>query len=275
MLLAGLCTVDVVQRVAELPAPGEKLQATSVELAAGGPASNAAVAVAALGGRARLLTALGSHPLASVARADLEAHGVSIVDLAASGTEPPTVSAVAVRESDGERVVVSHNAEGAELDVTTVDLDGVQAVLLDGHHPALALTVAREAKARGVPVIVDAGSRRPVFDELLPMVDVCACSASFDGDTGGVPVVTRTHGAQPVRWWAGGREGEVPVPRVAARDTLGAGDVWHGALAYLIAVLGRVPGAGELPSILEEANRVAARRVRHIGARHWVRTRET
>ncbi|HYS38592.1 MAG TPA: ribokinase, partial [Pseudonocardiaceae bacterium] len=41
VLLVGLCTVDVVQRVTELPSPGQKLQSTSVELVAGGPAANA------------------------------------------------------------------------------------------------------------------------------------------------------------------------------------------------------------------------------------------
>ncbi|EOD59794.1 PfkB family carbohydrate kinase, partial [Amycolatopsis vancoresmycina] len=72
MLLAGLCTVDVVQRVAELPAPGEKVQSLQVDVAAGGPAANAAVTAAALGAEATLLTVLGAHPLAALARADLE-----------------------------------------------------------------------------------------------------------------------------------------------------------------------------------------------------------
>ncbi|MER6875198.1 ribokinase, partial [Amycolatopsis sp. NPDC000673] len=50
VLLAGLCTVDVVQRVAEFPEPSEKVQSLQVDVAAGGPATNAAVTVAALGG---------------------------------------------------------------------------------------------------------------------------------------------------------------------------------------------------------------------------------
>ncbi|MEV6611330.1 ribokinase, partial [Kutzneria sp. NPDC051319] len=36
MLLAGLCTVDVVQRVAEIPDAGVKVQSETVALAAGG-----------------------------------------------------------------------------------------------------------------------------------------------------------------------------------------------------------------------------------------------
>ncbi|MGH3632045.1 MAG: PfkB family carbohydrate kinase, partial [Sciscionella sp.] len=113
VLIAGLCTIDLVQRVVEIPAPGEKVQSLSVELAAGGPAANAAVAVAVLGGRPRLLTGIGRHPLAEVARADLTFLGVSIIDLAEDAADPPAVSAVSVRDSDGERTVVAHNAAGA------------------------------------------------------------------------------------------------------------------------------------------------------------------
>src|SRR5690348_14692067 len=112
VLLVGLCTVDLVQRVAELPVPGAKVQSASVAAGAGGPAANAAVTVAALGGRARLVTVLGRHPLAALARDDLTAHGVRVVDAQPDRSAPPPVSAVLVRERDGERVVVSHNSAG-------------------------------------------------------------------------------------------------------------------------------------------------------------------
>ena len=56
VVAVGLATVDLVQRVPELPGPGDKLESGGLELSAGGPAANAAVTVAALGGRARLVT---------------------------------------------------------------------------------------------------------------------------------------------------------------------------------------------------------------------------
>lgn len=282
VLLAGLCTIDLVQRVAQIPAPGEKVQSLSVELAAGGPATNAAVAVAVLGGQVRLLTAIGRHPLAEVARADLTSLAVSIVDCAAEVSATPAVSAVSVRDADGERTVVAHNAADARLDVrqqVVIDaLAGIGAVLLDGHHPELALAVAKAATECEIPVVVDAGSWRPVFADLLPLVDVCACSSSFrtpdgrDDEHLGPPVVTRTHGASPVHWHAEGRSGEVEVPQVQASDTSGAGDVWHGALAHGIATLGRVPGAGELPGLIRAANELAARRITRPGPRAWTRS---
>jgi sugar/nucleoside kinase (ribokinase family) len=274
VLLAGLCTVDVVQRVAELPAPGEKVQSLQVDIAAGGPATNAAVTAAALGAEATLLTVLGAHPLAALARADLESCGVRVVDLAPSSSAPPPVSAVAVRDRDGERTVVSRNAEGCSFlgkvpFFGAHEVGGVDVVLLDGHHPELALAVARQAGDRGVPVVLDAGSWKPVLDDLLPLVGVAACSAHFAAPEPGlhqrgVPTVITTAGPGPVRWsTADGRSGEVPVPAVEARDTLGAGDVWHGALAVAVVCEPTVTAR------IRFANEVAAERVRHVGPRSW------
>ncbi|PRX47514.1 sugar/nucleoside kinase (ribokinase family) [Prauserella shujinwangii] len=270
VLCVGLCTVDVVQRVGELPEPGQKVQSGSVDVAAGGPATNAAVAAAALGGEAALLTVLGTHPLAGLARADLTGCGVTLLDALPAHDAPPAVSAVAVRERDGERTVVSHNAAAAP-DVAPdpaalPDPRDLTAVLLDGHHPRLAVTVARWARGHRIPVVLDAGSWRPVFAELLPLADIAACSARFSapGDLlRRVPTVITTAGAEPVRWRRGAVSGAVPVPDVAARDTLGAGDVWHGALTLRVGELA-------LPELIGFANRVAAERVRHVGPRSWL-----
>ncbi|SHE56120.1 PfkB family carbohydrate kinase [Streptoalloteichus hindustanus] len=292
VLLVGLCTVDLVQWVTELPAPGDKVQSAGMNVAAGGPAANAAVAVAAAGGRPTLVTALGRHPLAALARADLEECGVRVIDLDPSRAEPPALSAVAVRESDGERTVVSRNASAlavpAAADLLEDLVAGAGALLLDGHHPRPALAAAGAARVRGVPVVLDAGSWKRVLDELLPLVDVCACSAAFAVPGAhdpvaalhglGIPVVTRTDGPRPVRWScappvavAGGpNTGAEPVTPVPARDTLGAGDVWHGVLALGVACLGRVPGPAELPSLIRAANDVAGLRVSHVGPRAWV-----
>ncbi|WP_410601373.1 PfkB family carbohydrate kinase [Amycolatopsis sp. lyj-90] len=282
MLLAGLCTVDQVQRVAEFPAPGEKVRSLSVDVAAGGPATNAAVTVAALGAGATLFTVAGAHPLAALARADLEAHGVDLVDLDPGRPDPPAISAIVVRDSDGERTVVSRNAHAsghptpaqfvlslrslhAQLPQPEDELPGC--VLLDGHHPEVAMHTARWARERKVPVVLDAGSWKPVFADLLPLVDIAACSSLYRGDdprAHGVPVVITTAGPDPVRWSTADGSGEIPVPVTQARDTLGAGDVWHGAFAYAVA-----RDTGDVPGWIEFANEVAAERVRHEGPRSW------
>jgi len=270
VVAVGLCTVDLVQRVRALPTPGEKVQSLSVEVAAGGPATNAAVAIAALGGRARLVTVLGEHPLARLAAEDLATCGVELADALPTRAAPPPVSAVSVRTTDGERTVVSHNATGVQAP-PRADLADADAVLVDGHHPELALHAARTAKDRGIPVVLDAGSWKPTMPDLLPYVDIAACSAAFTSpEPLTTPVVIRTNGPNPVTWSTVEADGEVPAPEVVAKDTTGAGDVWHGAFTLAVARLGRVPKAAELPSVIEYANQAAAIRIQHEGARAWV-----
>ncbi|GAA3460713.1 PfkB family carbohydrate kinase [Saccharothrix longispora] len=262
VLCVGLTTVDVTQRVAEFPGPGLKVQSLGVEVTPGGPAANAARAVAALGHRAVLLTAVDGD-LGGFARERL--HPVEVHSVG----EGPAVSAVVVRDRDGERTVVSRNA--VDVAVSAADpalVAGADVVLVDGHLGAAAVAVAREARRVGVPVLLDGGSWKPVLDELLPLVDVAACAEGFELSEAelharGVPLVVRTRGPRPVTWSRGGATGSQEVPVVRVRDTNGAGDVWHGALAVALA-LGQ-----EVGPAVRWANEVAAVRVRH-GAGDWV-----
>jgi len=279
-LFVGLTTLDTAYRVAALPGPNAKISALSQELAAGGPAANAAVTFAGLGGRAELITALGGHVLARYAAAELGRRGVDVRDAAPAGDPEPAVSSIYVVDSTGDRSVVSVNGAGvsppapAELPVA-----GAGMVLVDGHHPELALAAAKAARKAGVTVVLDGGSWKPVLDALLPLVDVAVCSADFRSPGAatseesaaallrrGVPSVAVTRGADPVRWWWGSKSGEVQVPRVAVRDTLGAGDVFHGAFGYAVAAS---RGIG-LPAALAFAAEVAAVRCGVAGLRAWL-----
>jgi sugar/nucleoside kinase (ribokinase family) len=80
------------------------------------------------------------------------------------------------------------------------------------------------------------------------------------------PHVVVTHGPGPVSWFSGSRSGTVAVPAVAAVDTAGAGDAFHGALAVALAV------GDELPVAVAVAVRVAGVRVVSRGPRAWLAT---
>lgn len=271
-LFVGLATLDVVHTVERAPGPNEKVVALRQDVAAGGPAANAAVTFAALGGEAVLVTALGGHALARAAADDLTAHGVRVVDAAAGATGSPAVSTVRVVDATGERSVSSVNAAAIRAAVPPALGElAADVVLLDGHHAALARAAAR---ADGGPVLLDGGSWKPGLDELWPNVAAAICSADFalpDGSSTvdglrarGVDAVAVTHGAGPIEWADGDASGWLPVPQVPARDTLGAGDAFHGAAAYALAE-GR-----DWPGVLEFAADVAAVRVQYPGPRAWL-----
>ena len=288
VLACGLATLDVVQTVDAVPTPNEKVVATGLLVAAGGPAANAAVTCAALGVPSRLVTRIGDGPLAAAVRDDLVAHGVDVLDVAAAGSTPP-VSTVLVTRGTGERAVVSVNGTlaGAGGEVPDRAWDDVVVVLVDGHHLDLALACATTARRRGVPVVLDGGSWKPGLEALVALTDVAVLSADFavPGASGdaltdvrrmGPGLVARSRGAAPIEVLDVGERFTVPVPTVDVADTLGAGDVLHGALVAWLAALVRggggsaAMGALAWPDALAWAARVASASCAAPGARWWI-----
>ena len=299
VLVCGLATLDVVQTVERVPTANEKVVAAGLAVAAGGPAANAAVTCAALGVPARLVTRIGGGALGEVVRRDLVDAGVEVVDLAGAGVSPP-VSTVLVTRATGERAVVSVNATGSAGAragsgggaVPGEVWDGVGLVLVDGHHLDLGVAVAAEARRRGVPVLLDGGSWKPGLEALLACVDVAVVSADFAvpegvGDGGrtrggvldavlrlGPSVAARSAGAGPVAVAVAGERASVPVPPTRVVDTLGAGDVLHGALAAWLAARGigasaRIGRVDDVVAALGWAAGVASASCAAAGARGW------
>ncbi len=292
LLCCGLATLDVVQRVQAVPGPDEKVVAQSLDVTFGGPAANAAATAVALGVPTVLVTALGAGPIARLVRDGLVAAGVRVVDLAGDDPGDPPVSTVLVTVGTGQRAVVSTNASLRPDDLGPVAaraaedlLDEATAVLVDGHHLAAGIAVAGASRRRGIPVLADGGSWKPGLERLLALVDVAVVSADFvvpgAGSAGagdavldrvaglGPSFVARSAGAGRVRvLLPSGMYDEVAPPAVAPQDvvdTLGAGDVLHGAVGA-----GLARGVDPLAA-LRDGVVVATRSVLHPGALGWTR----
>lgn len=281
-VFVGLATLDVIHRITKAPAENQKITSTAQFVAAGGPAANAAVTFAGLGGSAVLVTALGDDPVADLVRADLAAFRVHVVDAAAGTHRAVPVSAVSVIESTGDRSVVSLDAVNSDAppppDLAGL-VDGADVVLVDGHHPLIARAAAGLAAARATTLVVDAGRWKPVMSDLVPVATDMVCSNDFrlpgtdsPQETAaalvrsGVRTVVTTHGGGPVEWWSGGESGTVPVEPVVAVDTLGAGDVFHGAYAYF-----STQSESSITERIARSARVAALRCSVVGPRAWLR----
>ncbi|MFI6870650.1 PfkB family carbohydrate kinase [Nocardia sp. NPDC050406] len=282
-VFVGLSTLDIAYAVERYPVEDTKIQAEDVLLGAGGPATNAAVAYAFLSGREpRLITALGQHALAEPIRADLREHGVAVVDSTPVRTQRPPVSSIVVATGAATRTVVSMDGSEFREPLAAPDgvlLDGAATVLVDGHYPELACTVAAAARERGIAVVLDAGRWRDIHSELLPLVDIAICSAAFapPGLEPGTDAVLDSllslglrgaaisRGGESIRYATPADRGEVPVSTVAAIDTLGAGDILHGAFCHFHAL------GADFPTALRQAAEVASLSCRFLGTREWMR----
>ncbi|KYC41679.1 ribokinase [Scytonema hofmannii PCC 7110] len=278
-LFIGLVTLDLIYLAESPPKNNQKIVAVDYTVAAGGPATNAAVTFGHLGDRATVLGIVGSHPMTQLIREDLANYKVGIIDLDSTTQNPPPVSSIIVTQSTGERAVISINAVKTQASGKSISLDVVQnvnIVLMDGHQMTVGIAIAQMAKIKNIPVVIDGGSWKPGFEELLPFVDYAICSANFHPpqckseeevfaylSQVGIPHIAITHGENPIQYRIDGKRGVLNVPSVRAVDTLGAGDIFHGAFCHYIL-------RSSFTDALEQASHVASLSCQFFGTRRWM-----
>ncbi len=272
-----MLTLDVVHVVERVPRANEKVPELAQSVAVGGPAANAALTVAALGAPVHLVAGFGRSPFTSFVAAALETARVQWHDAAAEARGGSPVSTILLTRGTGDRAVVGGAAPVLPGDaaVPTGIVEEAAAVLLDGHALPLAFEAASRAREAAVPVLLDGGSYKPGTERLLPNVDLAILSADFHPPDGTDPLswvqehgcryAARSGGPDPVVLDDGHSRRSLPVAQVDVVDTLGAGDVLHGAAAYAVARCGLT----DVARVLRFAIEVASLSCRHAGALGW------
>ena len=251
VLCVGISTLDTVYAVPAMPTRAEKYRATGVAVVGGGIAANAAVAVARLDGQALLATRLGEDRVAEAIAEELAAEGV---DCALAhrfpGRRSPTSTMLV--DAQGERLIVSYSdpeMPDAPDWLPQALPAGTGAVLGDTRWETGAAHLFRLARAAGVPAVLD-GDRKPAHPDALRLATHVAFSAQGLSESTGLDdlaAALAACGREAGNWAAVtmGEEGTFfledgavvhePAFPVRTIDTLGAGDVWHGAFALALA----------------------------------------
>jgi sulfofructose kinase len=240
IVCVGLATRDTIYAVPNHPAPDERVVATERVVAGGGPAATAAVAIARLGVDVRFVGVI-----------DGELDGVEIVRM------PGRMVESTILVAGGTRAIVTEDAE--PFDVPPELLDGAEWVHVD-HIGYDAVPPSDD-----VSLSVDGGNH--IADLDLERVALYApTEASDDGRRAKLTVVTR--GAGGCTAYTDDATIDVPGFPVGVVSTLGAGDVFHGAL--LACLVRRLP----LRDALVRANACAALSCRALDGRSAIPTRD-
>lgn len=266
VVFLGVATHDTIVLVDRYPDADERVVVQALIAAGGGPAATAAVACVRLGVPASFVGSVGDDAEGRAIVTDLtaegvDASGVSIID-GHSGASVVIVDAARATRAICNRpsgVPVVNDAGRALLegaDWVHVDQLGWQA-----------LAPLRDALPATLRVSVDAGNPIPGFSPagIALYVPTIAALRSVYGDRSpedllraavddGAHTVVATDGSRGS--WGLERGHEIAYAPAASglpiRSTLGAGDVFHGAL------LSQVVRGVELPDALVYANHVAA-----------------
>ena len=276
-LFVGLTTLDCIYLSDRYPQQNEKAVARDYLTAAGGPATNAAVAFSYFGNQGKLLTVLGQHLLSQLIKSELKNYPIDIVDLVPQQSISPPVSSIIVTANTGERSVISINALKTQAQRSQIAQDvlkGIDIVLIDGHQIEVSVAIAKTAKNK-IPVVMDGGSWKPGLENVLPYVDYAVCSANFypPGCTTteevlsflkarGIKHIAITRGQQPILYFEKAIE-KITVPKIKTVDTLGAGDIFHGAFCNYIL-------KENFATALNSAAQIASKSCQYFGTRKWL-----
>ena len=272
----GHAVQDFVFSLPDLPAGGRKFRAEGFASVGGGPAATAAVAIARLGGEASLAARIGEDAVADAIVSELEGYGVDCARVKRFAGRTSSLSAVMV-DARGERMIVNYRDAGMPAGPEWLGGDDrFDAVLADTRWPEGAAEGFALARGAGVPAVLDADDPVPDDPAMLARATHLAFSADgLQGLTGEADParalnsvharfgawVCVTDGARGVMICDAAGISAAGAFAVDVVDTLGAGDVWHGAFTLRLA-----EGAREADAV-RFANAAAAIKVTRTGGR--------
>ncbi|KJC57403.1 sugar kinase [Bradyrhizobium sp. LTSPM299] len=253
ILCIGLPVRDLTFRV-NVPARGSKENATHFDEICGGNALNAAIGIARLGGRASICGPMGdSRETSSRFIFDKMAEeGIETNHLIHMPNLVTPISAIMIDDT-GERTIVTFRDPElwkVQLPPTELLLEDCAAILTESRCAPFCTELCAEAVKRGIPVVVDVDRAMSMREGLLTASSHLVFSSEPLQETADVTddgqalqklakltpsFLAGTRGPKGTIWLneQGGFE-ETPAFPVHTVDTLGAGDVFHGAFALAV-----------------------------------------
>jgi len=254
VLCIGIPVRDLTFRVPGVPGRGSKENATHFDEICGGNALNAAIAIARLGGRASVCGPMGDVRETSTRFIfeKLAHEGIETKHLVHMPGLVTPISAVMVDPSGERTIVTFRDPELWKVRLPGIDvlLDDCAAILTESRCAGFCTDLCAEATRRGIPVIVDVDRAMSLREGLLNASSHLVFSSEPLQETADVTddgqalkkvatltpsFLAGTRGPKGTIWLnEKGELEETPAFPVHTVDTLGAGDVFHGAFALAI-----------------------------------------
>ncbi|MFL6129551.1 MAG: PfkB family carbohydrate kinase [Mycobacteriales bacterium] len=243
VVVVGSVNLDLVARVARLPAGGDTVRATDYRRVPGGKGANQALAARRLGADVALVAAVGQDAAGTEALALLVADGVDLGRVRVVPDAPTGVALIVVDEA-GENMIVVVPGANARLAVTADDLAGADAVLCQLEVPVQTVAAAAAHAPAAALFCLNTAPAGPVPPAVLDRADLVVANQGEHAELDGLDrarLIAVTAGADGAVLLEAGREvAAAAPPTVTAVDGTGAGDAFTAALVVgLLAGLDR------------------------------------
>ena len=286
----GSPVMDLVINVSRIPRGNGGVGANEIFHQGGGNCASAMAASARLGAKTGMLAKVGGDKTGDFVIKDLQYNGVDTSHILRGPPDTSSPYTLSVSEvEEGTRFFVGRRnaVTVTRLDVSELDYDYLaqaKIVHIDNGTP-VPMAAAKFAREKGIKVTVDAGGFTQDRVDIIPFVDIYIASdmfyngmfkenpEDFEGNIRklhdmGPEVVWITRGELGCCGLVDGTFHNIPAFKIEAKDTTGAGDVFHGA--YAAAML---EGLSH-PECARYASAVSAIKCMYVGGRTGIPNRE-
>lgn len=283
--------VDLNLNVGVFPRPNASTEIENLSWQGGGKVATGLVAAARLGADCAVVGTVGDDRYGGFCKADFERHGIDTGALLMRKNRETSLSVVlSDRETNG-RCLVWRQGNSASLTDDELRTNTAVAQRLENtrvlyicHTGSVHMEAGRMARQKGAKVLIDADRYEPTLVQALGSIDIFIGSefvyqAMFSTGTfiencasvrvKGPSVVVFTLGPQGCVGMDDNGYFELPTFDVPVADTVGAGDVFHGAFIaeYLCGATAR--------EAARFANAVSSIKCTRIGGRAGIPSRKT
>jgi sugar/nucleoside kinase (ribokinase family) len=263
ILCIGMPVRDLTFRIEELPERGFKVNASHFEEICGGNALNGAIGIVRLGGRASICGPMGDAAETSPRYIfeKLAEEGIDTRHIVHMRGLVTPISNIMIDPSGERTIVTFRDPELWKVQLPDTDelLEDCSAILTENRCAEFCTDLCVEARRRGIPVVVDVDRTMSLREGLLTASSHLVFSSEALQSTAGIAddgealkkiarltpsFLAGTRGAQGTLWLDERQNlRQTPAFPVHTVDTLGAGDVFHGAFTLAITEGQDVPGA--------------------------------
>jgi len=278
LICLGYNSADYLCVLERYPKFTEKVRMLELSRQGGGQAATASVAAKRLGlKRVMYVGKFGSDEHGTFSRSSIEAEGVDVLGRVAKDSRNQ-IAMIMIDSTCGERTITYIRDPGLEIGAGEFEpkiFAQSKILLVDGHNISATLEAARAAHDAGIPIVMDA---ERVFDGTRELVELCWAVIGDEGFchkftgiedekkalialSAGKRIAGKTLGPQGSLIFDGKRFIRTPALKVSAKDTTGAGDVYHAA--FCVGVLKNL----SLDESLALANAAAGLKCKELGGR--------